>query len=107
MKRIVVVGAGFGGLEATDDLDRMFRGDAGVTAEHPIEIVRRFEPAKTRPHYDDAFHNSTNLAQMQNAEDYDASPAPGLDARRFARMFQLSKGCPVSISFIVMHSSTG
>src|SRR5690242_529730 len=30
MKRIVVVGAGFGGLEATTDLDRMFRGDAGV-----------------------------------------------------------------------------
>jgi NADH dehydrogenase len=30
MKRIVVVGAGFGGLEATADLDRMFRGDTGV-----------------------------------------------------------------------------
>jgi NADH dehydrogenase len=30
MKRVVVVGAGFGGLEATSDLDRMFRGDAGV-----------------------------------------------------------------------------
>ena len=30
MKRIVVVGAGFGGLEATADLDRMFRADAGV-----------------------------------------------------------------------------
>jgi len=30
MKRIVVVGAGFGGLEATTDLDRKFRGDAGV-----------------------------------------------------------------------------
>src|ERR1700674_2678988 len=30
MKRVVVVGAGFGGLEATADLDRMFRGDAGV-----------------------------------------------------------------------------
>ena len=30
MKRIVIVGAGFGGLEATADLDRMFRGDAGV-----------------------------------------------------------------------------
>jgi len=30
MKRIVVVGAGFGGLEATADLDRMFRGHAGV-----------------------------------------------------------------------------
>src|ERR1700731_402557 len=30
MKRVVVVGAGFGGLEATADLDRMFRGDRGV-----------------------------------------------------------------------------
>jgi len=30
MKRVVVVGAGFGGLEATADLDRMFRGDPGV-----------------------------------------------------------------------------
>jgi NADH dehydrogenase len=30
MKRVVVVGAGFGGLEATADLERMFRGDAGV-----------------------------------------------------------------------------
>ena len=30
MKRIVVVGAGFGGLEATADLDRMFRGDPSV-----------------------------------------------------------------------------
>jgi NADH dehydrogenase len=30
MKRIVVVGAGFGGLEATTDLDRMFRGHADV-----------------------------------------------------------------------------
>src|SRR6476646_7781831 len=30
MKRIVVVGAGFGGLEATTDLDRKFRGDAGI-----------------------------------------------------------------------------
>jgi NADH:ubiquinone reductase (H+-translocating) len=30
MKRIVVVGAGFGGLEATADLDRMFRGDSDV-----------------------------------------------------------------------------
>src|ERR1700680_217087 len=30
MKRIVVVGAGFGGLEATSDLDRMFRDDKGV-----------------------------------------------------------------------------
>src|ERR1700692_3478861 len=30
MKRIVIVGAGFGGLEATADLDGMFRGDAGV-----------------------------------------------------------------------------
>src|SRR6202521_4287597 len=30
MKRIVVVGAGFGGLEATTDLNRMFCGDAGV-----------------------------------------------------------------------------
>jgi NADH dehydrogenase len=30
MKRVVVVGAGFGGLEATADLDRMFRADAGV-----------------------------------------------------------------------------
>src|SRR5882757_2445848 len=30
MKRIVMVGAGFGGLEATADLDRMFRGDPGV-----------------------------------------------------------------------------
>jgi len=30
MKRVVVVGAGFGGLEATVDLDRMFRGDPGV-----------------------------------------------------------------------------
>jgi NADH:ubiquinone reductase (H+-translocating) len=30
MKRIVVVGAGFGGLEAAADLDGMFRGDAGV-----------------------------------------------------------------------------
>jgi NADH dehydrogenase len=30
MKRVVVVGAGFGGLEATADLDRMFRGDADV-----------------------------------------------------------------------------
>src|ERR1700730_11308149 len=28
MKRVVVVGAGFGGLEATADLDRMFRGQA-------------------------------------------------------------------------------
>src|SRR5579862_6707956 len=27
MKRVVVVGAGFGGLEAAADLDRMFRGD--------------------------------------------------------------------------------
>lgn len=27
MKRVVVVGAGFGGLEAAGDLDRMFRGD--------------------------------------------------------------------------------
>src|SRR5713101_1639264 len=30
MKRVVVVGAGFGGLEATADLDRMFRDDPGV-----------------------------------------------------------------------------
>src|ERR1700675_2698517 len=30
MKRIVVVGAGFGGLEATADLDRMFRAHCGV-----------------------------------------------------------------------------
>jgi NADH dehydrogenase len=30
MKRVVVVGAGFGGLEATADLDRMFRGDRDV-----------------------------------------------------------------------------
>src|SRR6266436_6742960 len=30
MKRVVVVGTGFGGLEATADLDRMFRGDPGV-----------------------------------------------------------------------------
>ena len=30
MKRVVVVGAGFGGLEATADLDRMFRDDAEV-----------------------------------------------------------------------------
>src|SRR6202049_5038542 len=30
MKRVVIVGAGFGGLEATADLDGMFRGDAGV-----------------------------------------------------------------------------
>jgi NADH:ubiquinone reductase (H+-translocating) len=30
MKRVVVVGAGFGGLEATADLDRIFRGDPGV-----------------------------------------------------------------------------
>ena len=30
MKRVVVVGAGFGGLEATADLDRMFHGDPGV-----------------------------------------------------------------------------
>ena len=30
MKRVVVVGAGFGGLEATADLDRMFRGDPDV-----------------------------------------------------------------------------
>src|SRR3984893_387038 len=30
MKRVVVVGAGFGGLEATADLDRMFRGQADV-----------------------------------------------------------------------------
>jgi NADH:ubiquinone reductase (H+-translocating) len=30
MKRVVVVGAGFGGLEATADLDRMFRDDPSV-----------------------------------------------------------------------------
>ena len=30
MKRVVVVGAGFGGLEATADLERMFRGDPSV-----------------------------------------------------------------------------
>ena len=30
MKRVVVVGAGFGGLEATTDLNRMFRGDPSV-----------------------------------------------------------------------------
>src|SRR6266550_8755093 len=30
MKRVVVVGAGFGGLEATADLDRMFRADPDV-----------------------------------------------------------------------------
>src|SRR6266567_1961720 len=30
MKRVVVVGAGFGGLEATTDLDRMFRNDPEV-----------------------------------------------------------------------------
>src|SRR6202047_4884019 len=30
MKRVVVVGAGFGRLEATADRDRMFRGDPGV-----------------------------------------------------------------------------
>src|ERR1700680_1213352 len=30
MKRVGVVGAGFGGLEATADLDRMFHGDPGV-----------------------------------------------------------------------------
>src|ERR1700681_4334881 len=30
MKRILVVGAGFGGLEATTDLNRIFREDAGV-----------------------------------------------------------------------------
>src|ERR1700676_2649520 len=30
MKRILVVGAGFGGLEATTDLDRIFQDDAGV-----------------------------------------------------------------------------
>src|ERR1700682_5914420 len=30
MKRVVVVGAGFGGLEATADLDRMCRADPGV-----------------------------------------------------------------------------
>ena len=30
MKRVVVVGAGFGGLQAAADLDRMFRGDRDV-----------------------------------------------------------------------------
>src|SRR6202521_4371949 len=30
MKRVIVVGAGFGGLQAVTDLDRMFRGDRNI-----------------------------------------------------------------------------
>jgi hypothetical protein len=39
--------------------------NASVAAEYSIEIGRRFEAAKTRTHYDDAFHHQTNLPRCR------------------------------------------
>ena len=52
MKRIVVIGAGFGGLEAVTHLDRMFRSDRDIEilllSDQNYCSLRRFFPRSHR-----------------------------------------------------------